>query len=150
VQVASAALVAAARRYDAGRGVPFASYAGPTIDGELRRHLRDRTATIRIPRAEQTPAAVLRGGPRRATPLPLDELEQRASPDAEEALEDCERRTLVAELLAVLTPREREAVRLRFEEDLQQTAIARRLGVSQSSASRVLASALTKLRRTAA
>src|SRR2546421_7826591 len=60
VQVGSVGLVAAARRFDATRGVPFAAYAAPTIDGELRRYLRDRSSTIRVPRREQELAATLR------------------------------------------------------------------------------------------
>jgi RNA polymerase sigma-B factor len=60
VQVGALGLVAAARRYDPDRGVPFAAYAAPTVDGELRRHLRDRTSTIRVPRREQALAGALR------------------------------------------------------------------------------------------
>jgi RNA polymerase sigma-B factor len=60
VQVGSVGLVAAARRFDAGRGIPFAAYAAPTIEGELRRYLRDRSSTIRVPRREQELAATLR------------------------------------------------------------------------------------------
>jgi RNA polymerase sigma-B factor len=60
VQVGSVGLVAAARRFDPARGVPFAAYATPTVDGELRRHLRDRVATIRVPRRDQERAASLR------------------------------------------------------------------------------------------
>src|SRR5438067_4731327 len=60
VQVGSLGLVAAARRYDPARGVPFAAYAAPTIDGELRRHLRDRSSTVRVPRRERALAAQLR------------------------------------------------------------------------------------------
>src|SRR5215471_20304809 len=59
-QVASVGLIAAARRFDARRRVPFPAYAARTIEGELRRHLRDRTSTIRIPRREQALAAGLR------------------------------------------------------------------------------------------
>src|SRR5437762_7679918 len=60
VQVGSVGLVAAARRFDPARGVPFAAYAAPTVEGELRRHLRDRVSTIRVPRREQERAAKLR------------------------------------------------------------------------------------------
>ena len=56
VQVASLALVTAARRFDPSRGVPFVAYAAPTIDGELRHHLRDRVGAVRIPRREQQAA----------------------------------------------------------------------------------------------
>jgi RNA polymerase sigma-B factor len=60
VQVGALGLVAAARRYDPGRGVPFAAYAIPTVDGELRRHLRDRVSIVRVPRREQALAGDLR------------------------------------------------------------------------------------------
>jgi RNA polymerase sigma-B factor len=181
VQVGSVGLVTAARRFDPARGVPFAAYAAPTIDGELRRYLRDRAATIRVPRREQELAAELRraahaaaqrlgheasldeaaaaagvsaddarhalGGS--ATPVPLAVLELRPSSAAADEIEACEQRELVRGLLAELTPREREVVRLRFAEDLSQTEIARRVHISQSQASRLLAAALEKLRRAA-
>lgn len=60
VQVGAVGLVAAARRFDPKRGIPFVAYAVPTIDGELRRHLRDRSSAVRIPRREQELAATLR------------------------------------------------------------------------------------------
>jgi RNA polymerase sigma-B factor len=60
VQVGALALVRAAERYDAARGVPFAAYAAPTVSGEIRRHLRDRRGTVRVPRREQEAATRLR------------------------------------------------------------------------------------------
>jgi RNA polymerase sigma-B factor len=48
-QVASVALVKAIARFDSGRGVPFASYAVPTIVGELKRHLRDTRWAAYVP-----------------------------------------------------------------------------------------------------
>ena len=53
VQVASLALVMAIDRYDPGRGYAFTSFAVPTIVGELKRHLRDRTWVVRPPRELQ-------------------------------------------------------------------------------------------------
>jgi RNA polymerase sigma-B factor len=53
VQVASVGLVKAAQRWDPDRGYAFASFALPTIVGELRRHIRDRTWDVRPPRALQ-------------------------------------------------------------------------------------------------
>jgi RNA polymerase sigma-B factor len=53
VQVASVGLVKAAQRWDPDRGCAFASFAVPTIVGELRRHIRDRTWAVRPPRALQ-------------------------------------------------------------------------------------------------
>ena len=53
VQVASVGLVKAAHRWDPGRGNAFASFAVPTILGELRRHFRDATWDVRPPRRLQ-------------------------------------------------------------------------------------------------
>jgi RNA polymerase sigma-B factor len=53
VQVGTIGLIHAIDRYDAERGVPFVGYAIPTILGEMRRHLRDRSATVRLPRDVQ-------------------------------------------------------------------------------------------------
>ncbi|MER6633909.1 SigB/SigF/SigG family RNA polymerase sigma factor, partial [Streptomyces sp. NPDC000987] len=50
VQVASLGLVKAVDGYDPALGHAFLSYALPKVTGELRRHLRDRTAAVRLPR----------------------------------------------------------------------------------------------------
>ena len=52
-QVATIGLIKAIDRYDASRNVPFASYATPTILGEIKRYFRDATWTIRVPRRLQ-------------------------------------------------------------------------------------------------
>ncbi|WP_431994335.1 sigma-70 family RNA polymerase sigma factor [Streptomyces griseoflavus] len=49
-QVAALGLIKAVDGYDPARGHAFLSYALPTVTGELRRHLRDRTAVVRLPR----------------------------------------------------------------------------------------------------
>jgi RNA polymerase sigma-B factor len=53
IQVASLGLVKAIERWDPDRGTPFASFAVPTIRGELRRYFRDCTWLIKPPRATQ-------------------------------------------------------------------------------------------------
>lgn len=50
IQVASIGLLKAVDRFDHTRAVMFSSYAVPTILGELKRHFRDRTWSVRVPR----------------------------------------------------------------------------------------------------
>ena len=52
-QVAFLGLVKAVDRYQSDRGVEFAGFAIPTIVGEVKRHFRDRTWSIRVPRRLQ-------------------------------------------------------------------------------------------------
>jgi RNA polymerase sigma-B factor len=56
-----------------------------------------------------------------------------------------EQRVMYHQLAPCLTAREREIVRLRFEDDLTQEEIGKRVGVSQMQVSRVLRQALAKL-----
>jgi len=53
VQVASIGLLKAVERFDAERGVEFATYAAHTILGELKRHFRDAGWAVRAPRRLQ-------------------------------------------------------------------------------------------------
>jgi len=53
VQVGSVGLIKATDRFDPARGVAFATFATPTIEGEIRHHLRDRSSSLRVPRQLQ-------------------------------------------------------------------------------------------------
>ncbi|MEM7349211.1 MAG: SigB/SigF/SigG family RNA polymerase sigma factor [Acidobacteriota bacterium] len=52
-QVAAMALIGAVERFDPTVGVRFSTFAGRTIDGELKRHFRDRAWSVRVPRRQQ-------------------------------------------------------------------------------------------------
>jgi RNA polymerase sigma-B factor len=119
--------------------------------GTARRELTDRLQ--RLPSTSELAAAAdlsdreiaaaLRAE-RVRRPVPLAEAAGVAS--ADEALDESEDRLFVASGLASLERRERQALRFRYFDDLSQDEIARRLGVSQSQTSRVIASGLAKLR----
>jgi RNA polymerase sigma-B factor len=190
VQVASMGLVMAAGRFDASRGTSFASYAVPTILGELRRHLRDHGWAARVPRGLQedvmrvTAARNELAGRLGRGPTPaelanesgmtveavLAAIEAGAAYEAESfdhtpTSEDDPGRSLhavigtdeqgfalveygvsVRDTMAELSKNERDALRLRFVDDLTQSEIADRIGVSQMQVSRLLSRSLARLR----
>jgi RNA polymerase sigma-B factor len=83
VQVAAVALINAVDRYDPSRQVPFAGFATPSILGALKRHFRDATWAMRVPR-------------------PIQELALKMSPAADELGQQQGRTPTTAELAAHL------------------------------------------------
>ncbi|HWI71459.1 MAG TPA: SigB/SigF/SigG family RNA polymerase sigma factor, partial [Baekduia sp.] len=188
VQVASVGLIKAIDRFDPANGATFASYALPTMLGELRRHFRDRGWAVRPPRTlqehallvERTADELLREIGR---PPTVAQLAQRTGLTLEEVLDAREAvaahaatslsapaggehegtvlgdllgaeddgyaraddRATVAALVRTLSRREREILRLRLEEDLTQSEIGARVGLSQMHVSRLLRQILEKL-----
>ena len=57
-----------------------------------------------------------------------------------------EHRATIAHLMRSLNQREREVLRMRFEEDLTQAEIGERIGVSQMQVSRIIRQSLARLR----
>lgn len=53
VQVGTVGLIKAADRYDISKGTEFSTLATPTILGEIKRHFRDRTWALKVPRRLQ-------------------------------------------------------------------------------------------------
>jgi RNA polymerase sigma-B factor len=65
----------------------------------------------------------------------------------DENLERVETQELLERVMAHLTPRERSILALRFVEQLPQTEVARRLGISQMHVSRLQRAAVEHLRK---
>lgn len=144
VQVGSIGLIKAIDRFQLERGVDLASYAIPTIDGEIKRHLRDRAWPIRIPRRLQELDPTLRA---RVTEL-VDGQNGEFDGDAavEQGYELGEDRIALARGFHVLDDRERLLLRFAYFDGLSQAQIARRVGISQIHVSRLTRRALAKLR----
>jgi RNA polymerase sigma-B factor len=53
IQVGMIGLINAIDRFDPSRGIRFATYATPTIVGEIRRYFRDRGWAVKVPRRLQ-------------------------------------------------------------------------------------------------
>lgn len=135
VQVASLAIIRAVDRRDPERAVEFPAYVARCIEGELLRHLRDRGSIIRGPRSQ----------PPRPHPASLGQDDAAdGSPPLEELGLD---RALVARAARALDARERRIVLERFFLERTQAEVAASLGVSQAHVSRLLGSALAKMRR---
>ena len=50
IQVGNIGLINALDRYNPAQGTRFSTYATPTILGEIKRHFRDKTSPIKVPR----------------------------------------------------------------------------------------------------
>lgn len=193
-QVASVGLLHAVDRFDVDRGRQFATFAVPTILGELRRYFRDSGWTLHVPRAAKERALAVRDAVAALRALhgrspTASQLAEYLEMDLElvldamatmEAYETCsleaprpsddgaggsyadslgaedERFELIeydATLctgLAELEPRDRQILRMSYVEELTQSQIADRIGVSQMQVSRLLRRSLDQLRDTLA
>jgi RNA polymerase sigma-B factor len=141
-QVAALALVRAVDRRDPHRSELLPAYVSRTIEGELRRHLRDRAAAVRIPRAARFDDTAAR----RTAEAPIALSDQESS--GAEPLEDVSlERALVARAARTLDLRQRRIVLLCFFLDRTQEEAAEELGISQAHVSRLLSDALERMRR---
>lgn len=190
IQVGTVGLIKAVDRFDESRGTAFTAFATPTILGEMRRHFRDTSWAVHVPRGitenrarlaqvvddlttrtGRSPSvreiaaeadlseddvldALAAGAARHMVPLagPGSDADdepvvQVGAPDT--GFEAAEARVDLADGLARLPARERMILHLRFEEDLTQSTIAERIGISQMHVSRLIRRALKALREAA-
>ncbi|PYC79980.1 B/F/G family RNA polymerase sigma-70 factor [Streptomyces tateyamensis] len=131
VQVGTIGLIKAIDRFDPDRGLEFTTFALPTIIGEIKRHFRDSTWAVHVPRRLQE----LRLSLAKAT----DELEQ-----------VLDRAPTVTELAARLEVSEEEVVEgltasngytagsldMQLETDSPDSALTRRLGFDDTRLTR--------------
>jgi RNA polymerase sigma-B factor len=144
VQVGTIGLINAIDRFKLERGVDLATFAIPTIDGEIKRHLRDRAWPIRIPRRLQELDPTLRTRVTELVDGRNGEFDREVA--VERGYELGEDRIALARGFRVLDARERLLLRLAYFEGLSQSQIARRVGFSQIHVSRLTRRALEKLR----
>jgi RNA polymerase sigma-B factor len=95
LSVATTALVAAARRFETDRNIPFHSFAAPTIVGEIKRFLRDQTWAVHVPRRLKELAVRMEGVQRSGQQelgrsLTVDELAERLDVEPDTILEGME------------------------------------------------------------
>ena len=64
----------------------------------------------------------------------------------EHGFDRAEERATLQQLMSTVTPREREVLRMRFEQDMTQAEIGAVIGVSQMQVSRVIRQAISRLR----
>jgi len=190
LQVASVGLLKAIDRFDPQLGHPFASFAVPTILGEMRRHFRDAGWSVHVPRGSQERALKVRDAQERLAnergraPTVNElaeflELSTEEVIDALQAIQAYESLSLdaprpgasdevssygdsmgeedaryelveldatISAVLGRIPARERQILSMRFVEDLTQTEIAERVGISQMQVSRLLRRSLDQLR----
>jgi RNA polymerase sigma-B factor len=141
VQVGAIGLIVAVDRCDPERTGTLTAYIARYVEGEIRRHLRDRCAVVRIPRSIQQDV-VLASAARSPLPLDLDDPVSLYEPGDELSLA----RAMVTSAAHSLDGRERRVVALRYFGDLSQAEISGMVGVSQVHVSRLLRGAIDKMR----
>jgi RNA polymerase sigma-B factor len=130
--------------------------------GELSEELRRQPSVAEIARAvgseaEEVLEALQAGGAYRA--ISFDAPRTGGDEDVatvgdsvgvdEDGFDRAEERATIKQLMATVTPREREVLRMRFEDDMTQAEIGAVIGVSQMQVSRVIRQALVRLRAAA-
>ena len=185
VQAGTIGLVKAIDRYDLDAGHRVVSYAVPTITGEIRRHFRDHTWAVHVPRSMQELDAKIQATTRtvmadtgreptdddlaeelgatvhdirdarsagkayRALSMDAPAGEARELADTHGSIDPgfarVEAAVTVQDAMGALNDRERDVLRMRFDEELLQREIAEQIGVSQMQVSRIIRAAVDRM-----
>ncbi|MFI2611004.1 SigB/SigF/SigG family RNA polymerase sigma factor [Kitasatospora sp. NPDC018619] len=189
LQVGAVGLIKAIDRFDPEVGAEFTTFALPTVLGEIRRHFRDTTWAVHVPRRLQELRIVLAKAQERLAQkldraptvaeladdlgIPQEDVVEGLTaanghtagsldggtddddrPAAlgerlgtqDHALSKVEDLVALKPLVGALPERERLILSMRFCEDLTQSQIGERLGLSQMHVSRLLSRTLRRLR----
>ena len=172
VQAGSIGLLNAIERFDTKRGEEFVAFAVPTVAGEIKRHLRDRASTVRLPRrlheagmrvpaAREQLTAQLGRAPSAdelaaelgLTHQDLARLQSAAGKPADPVgeagsseLDASDARLALSGAFRTLDETDRKILYLRFVEERSRRDVATELGMSQSALARRADGALAKLR----
>ena len=136
-------LIGAVDRCDPERASTLTAYVAVCVEGEIRRHLRDRCTVVRVPRDVQEDADLAAAA---RIHLQLDEGLEAAMTLGEPLDEQSLARAMVATAAHSLDGRERHVVALRYFGDLSQAEIGGVVGISQVHVSRLLHGAIAKMR----
>ncbi len=134
------ALLGAAERFQAERGLKFSTYAVRCIWGELQRYLRDERRQSRLPcDALDRPLGQEESGWTLGDTLPAP-----PSADPQNVVPENER---FADLLAVLTPRQRVVIGALYHDGTSALDVAKAMGITPQSVYRIRTDAFTRLKR---
>lgn len=181
-QVASYALTLAVDRFDIDRDIQFASFATPTIIGEIKRYFRDTTWSLKVPRrlkeismqiaivkdelfektgrvptvqelslemgvSEEDVLEALESGRAHSTYSLDQDIDENLEEqninlekylgDEEEGFSQFEFSDVVNKLLEELSGSEKEILMKRFFDEMSQRQVAKSLGISQMTVSRM-------------
>lgn len=176
IQIAMLGVLEAVDRFDPESDIPFSSIARQIVNSNIKRSVRDRTFAVRQSRTAEESDGILRLASAALTShqehpptmaelaeeLDISEAEvqkaqeagaeygatvlESGQTDSEHGASSAELSGLLDERIQTLPTREAEVLRLRFYEDLTQSEIADRLGVSQMHVSRIIRRCLLELR----
>jgi len=192
LQVASYALVLAVERFDPEKGVQFASYATPTIIGEIKKYFRDTTWSLKVPRrlkeisirlldakeelheklhrvptvqelaeymgvSDEDIIEAMEGSHAYSTysldqeqdPFSENEKNQfeKYLGESEDGYDRLETSGVLEKVMAELSPTERDIICKRFLQEVTQREVAKMLGVSQMTVSRIEKAMKDKFRK---